>query len=79
MRNNFEEISNDKLDLGLNPVDPGVVPGHVDLVPVNVHGNHPITGLGKLDCIATNTTECVHNKSTTANLGNVFGNLLRGN
>ena len=78
MRNYFEEISNNELNLGLDPVDPGVVPRHVDLVLVDVHGNHPITGHGKLDGIPANPTKCVHDKSTSANLGDVFGNLLWG-
>ena len=73
----MEKISHDELDLMKDSVDSGVVPGHCDLIDVNVDSNDSVTGLSELDGVATDTTEGVHYDPTGHDLGDVLSNLLR--
>ena len=74
----MEKISYNELDFIKDSVDPGVVASHCNLLAVNIYSDHSVTGLGELDGVATDTTESVHYDSAGHDLGNVFGNLFRG-
>ena len=78
MRNNLEEIPNNKLYLVFHAIHSGVVAGHLDLVDVDVHRDDPVTRQGELDGVPANPTEAVHHYPAPHHLCDVSGDLLRG-
>ena len=77
-RTDLKEVSDNELNFIEDSINPGVVTGLLYLAAVNIYSNHSVAGLGKLDGIATDTTESIHYEAAGHDLGDVLSNLLRG-